>query len=315
LRRFPSLERALRDGRLCLTTVNLLGPVLTDGNLDALVGRAAFLSKADTERLVVSIQPRVAPKEGIRKVSSPTSAIPSATSPLGVMLTDGPWAEAHAGLAEATSEAAPSAALALERVPAPAPRHELRPLSADTYSLRITVDAACKADLDQLVSLLSHKTNGNLAEVLREAIRCGIAKHGKRRGAVEPERPRSKAPEAAPASATEARMTSAAAPMARPSAPPGGDPRAIPMWMLREVWKRDGGRCAWVSPDGKRCGSAHKLEVGHLTPAALGRAPTVDGLRLECRAHNQLEAVRFFGPQHMAPYLGEFATPGGSHPG
>src|SRR5512134_3538499 len=48
LRRFPSLEGPLRDGRLCLSTISLLGPVLTEENLSDLVARAAFLSKADT---------------------------------------------------------------------------------------------------------------------------------------------------------------------------------------------------------------------------------------------------------------------------
>jgi hypothetical protein len=69
LRRFPSVEPALRDGRLCLTTLNLLGPVLTDENALDLVTRAAFLSKADTERLVASIQPRTAPKDGTSRAA------------------------------------------------------------------------------------------------------------------------------------------------------------------------------------------------------------------------------------------------------
>ena len=37
LRRFPSLEGALRDGRLCLSTVNRLGRILTDENFADLV--------------------------------------------------------------------------------------------------------------------------------------------------------------------------------------------------------------------------------------------------------------------------------------
>ncbi|MFL5300083.1 MAG: hypothetical protein ACJ79R_07065 [Anaeromyxobacteraceae bacterium] len=64
LRRFPSLAVALRDGRLCMSTLALLGPVLTDENRDDLVTRAAFLTRADAERLVASIAPRPVPKEG-----------------------------------------------------------------------------------------------------------------------------------------------------------------------------------------------------------------------------------------------------------
>src|SRR5918911_2211053 len=39
LRRLPSLAQALRDGQLCLSTVALLGPILTDKNLDEMVRR------------------------------------------------------------------------------------------------------------------------------------------------------------------------------------------------------------------------------------------------------------------------------------
>ncbi|HZZ85962.1 MAG TPA: HNH endonuclease [Anaeromyxobacteraceae bacterium] len=66
-------------------------------------------------------------------------------------------------------------------------RPELRPLSEESYSLRLTLDAAFKGELDQLRQLLSHKVpSGDLAAVLREAVRCAIDKHGKRRGAVAP---------------------------------------------------------------------------------------------------------------------------------
>jgi hypothetical protein len=58
LRRFRQLEPALRDGRLCASTVSLLGPVLTTENVDDLVARAAFRTKAQVEELVVSLRPR-----------------------------------------------------------------------------------------------------------------------------------------------------------------------------------------------------------------------------------------------------------------
>ena len=70
LRRFPAIGEMLRDGRLCLSTVRLLEPLLTDDSAPDLLGRAAGKSKAEVERLVVSIQPRAIPKEGLRKLAS-----------------------------------------------------------------------------------------------------------------------------------------------------------------------------------------------------------------------------------------------------
>jgi len=294
LRRFPSVEPALREGRLCLTTLNLLGSVLDDQNVSELVTRAAFLSKADTERLVVSIRPRVAPKDGIRRVPSPVGGTPAAAAS---ELPSVPGSvEGVLALAPPSDTAPASAAPQCASLPVPAPvaRPELRPVSAETYSLRVTIDAACKAELDQLASLLSHETGGDLAAVLREAIRCGILRHGRRRGAVEPERRRGKARDMAPRAGGAA------------TAPGAVDPRAISMDVKREVMKRDRGRCAWTSPDGKRCGSTWRLQFGHIEPAAIGGPPTVANIRIECAAHNDHEAVRFFGPEHMARVRGRF---------
>jgi 5-methylcytosine-specific restriction endonuclease McrA len=85
----------------------------------------------------------------------------------------------------------------------------------------------------------------------------------------------------------------------------------------REVWKRDGGRCAWRSPDGHLCGSTWKVEVDHIEPVALGGRSTIDNCRLLCASHNQLHAEQSFGRAHVERYRrkqprkGEIATPGG----
>ena len=50
LRRFPVLEAPLRDGRLCLSTVSVLGPLLPPENVEDLVARAAFMTKAEAEQ-------------------------------------------------------------------------------------------------------------------------------------------------------------------------------------------------------------------------------------------------------------------------
>jgi len=114
-------------------------------------------------------------------------------------------------------------------------------------------------DLETLSTLLSHKVRrGDLAAVLHEAIRCGIEKHGKRKGAVRPAR--KVAPKA-----------------------PSKDPAAIPAEVRRQVWERDGGRCAWTGPDGKRCGSRWQLEVDHVDPVARGGTSALGAVRVLCR--------------------------------
>jgi hypothetical protein len=87
---------------------------------------------------------------------------------------------------------------------------------------------------------------------------------------------------------------------ARPSGRPDGHPsRQIPAAVRRAVARRDGGRCTYVSTNGKRCGSREFLEFHHRDPWARNREHTIAGISLRCRAHNQHEARRDFGERHM----------------
>jgi 5-methylcytosine-specific restriction endonuclease McrA len=282
LRRFPRLEGALRDGRLCLSTVQLLGQVLTEENLDDLLDRAMYRTKAEVDHLVASLQARPAPRAGLRKLPDRGPAASTPALPLATV-QDGPAVPQEAMLAPPTSAGAVGSAPAVTSAPSDPPRPktraETRAVSESGWSLRVTIDRACKEDLETLTSLLSHKIrDGDLAAVLHEAIRCALEKHGRRKGVVAPQRERK----------TDQQPPSADAPT-----------RTIPATVRREVWKRDGGRCAWVGPDGRRCDSRWKLELDHIHPQALGGPSTLDNLRLACRPHNMLHAERTYGREHM----------------
>ena len=289
VRRLPVVAEALRDGRLCLSTVAVLEQVLTEENVGELVARAAFLTKAEVERLAVTLQPRTAPKDGLRLLPSKKAEPRETRAPM-----DEPSTPA---VSVATAPPTPAA---LQLAPPPS-RATLEPVTADTYSLRVTVDAALQKDIEELKALLSHKIpNGDLTAVLREAVQCALEKHRKRKGAAEPTRKR-KSPAAAKA-------------MKKPVG--GRDPFSAAV--RREVWKRDEGRCTWRGPDGQRCGSAWKVELDHIRPAALGGPSSVENLRLLCRVHNALSAEQVFGRAHMqacrnkATQTGENTSPGGS---
>jgi 5-methylcytosine-specific restriction endonuclease McrA len=276
LRRLSVVAEALRDGRLCLSTVTVLGPLLTGENVGELVARAAFLTKAEVERLVVTLQPRAAPKDGLRLLS------PKKVQPRG---TPTPVDEPSTPAASiATASPIPAA---LQLAPPPS-RATLQPVSADTYSLRVTVDAALEEDLEELKALLSHKIpNGELTAVIREAVQCALEKHRKRKGAAEPARKR-KSPVAA-----------------KPVKKIASGREPISAAVRREVWKRDAGRCTWRAPDGQRCGSTWKVELDHIQPAALGGPSTVENLRILCRSHNALSAEHVFGRAHMELFRGK----------
>jgi 5-methylcytosine-specific restriction endonuclease McrA len=291
LREFPRLEAPLRDGRLSLTTVVTLRPVLTNEGLDAIVASAAFKSDEDTKHLVATLLPRSAPKEGIRKLPEPAPRLPvpapePARSPGREESVEPEPVDvaARTEAAESPEDRMPKDLLgsALTSPARPSSRPSLEPLCADQWSMRVTIDAALKEDLEALKSLLSHKLpKGELAEVLREAVRCAIERHGKRRGAVKPSRER-KPPERKARSA--------------------GRREPVPAAVKRAVWQRDGGRCTYVSPDGRRCESRWQLELDHVEAAALGGPSTVANTRLRCKPHNLLHADETFGREHMARF-------------
>lgn len=307
LRRFPRLEEPLRDGRLCLSTASVLGQVLAEDNLDELVRRAAFMTKAEVEHLVVSIRPRAVPRDGIRRLAQPETrlplAVPEANASGSIDLPE-PTASSSPSITTPEAEMPPAGGVpkGIGGFPEAERRVELEAVARDRWSLRVTLDAALKDDLETLKALLSHKLpTGDLTELLREAVQCAIEKHGKRRGAVEPER--------SGAGATGAGSRG------------GESSRAIPAAVRREVWERDGGRCTFQAEDGRRCDSRWQLELDHVQPAARGGPATAANLRLRCRKHNTLHAEETYGREHMArfrrdarrpPPTGEFTIAGDS---
>ncbi len=84
--------------------------------------------------------------------------------------------------------------------------------------------------------------------------------------------------------------------------PPGGERergRYIPVRVRRQVFERDGGRCAFVDERGQRCRETHWLEVHHLQPFERAGQHEIANLALRCHAHNALAAEQDFGRAHV----------------
>src|SRR5262249_37092233 len=57
IQRFPMVADALRDRRLSMSTLVMLGPLMTETNVAELVEGASHKSKTEVEKLLVSIRP------------------------------------------------------------------------------------------------------------------------------------------------------------------------------------------------------------------------------------------------------------------
>ena len=72
--------------------------------------------------------------------------------------------------------------------------------------------------------------------------------------------------------------------------------RHVPADVQRTVWRRDGGRCAFVAENGRRCSERSYIEFHHVQPYGHQGPATVENISLRCRAHNVYESELIFGP-------------------
>jgi len=144
-------------------------------------------------------------------------------------------------------------------------RGRIDPISEDRRVLRVTVAKEFADDLAKVKAALSHEIpDGNLEKVLHACLKQMLQAVEKRRKG-----------------SGKGRDGSTAG-------------RYVPVDDRRAVWERDGESCAFVSADGRRCGSTHQLELHHIDPFAKGGETTADNLIVVCRRHNAFHAARDF---------------------
>jgi 5-methylcytosine-specific restriction endonuclease McrA len=284
-RRFPALFEALADGRLHLTAVCLLAPHLVTENVGELIEAATHQRKSDIEVLLGRRYP--APSTG-------STVRPVAATPAG----DGLHAPAHADGFRVPSEAgassmtldgfaeadAVSKAKSVEHAPAHVHVSSVE-LVPEHYDVHMTISGVTHAKLRRAQDLLSHAVpTGEVSEVFDRALDTLLAH-------LETTKLGSARKSAATGDACSAPR--------HPKRNRSKTSRYISAHVRRRVWERDHGQCTFVGSKGRRCASRRFLEFDHVVPVAQGGSASVDGLRLRCRAHNQLEAERAFGADFM----------------
>jgi hypothetical protein len=163
------------------------------------------------------------------------------------------------------------------------------PLGRERYIVRFTANRELHTQLRELQALMRHQIpDGDLGKILARAVGV-LLKQVRSQKFGECSVPR-----------TERSTDSARS-------------RHIPAAIRRAVAKRDDERCAFVSEAGRRCDSREFLEFHHCDAWARSRSHTIEGISLRCRAHNQYEAERDFGAEHMNGFR-ERDRPGSASP-
>ena len=155
----------------------------------------------------------------------------------------------------------------------PEERPVVKPIAPQRFALQVAIDEETHDALRYAQDLLSHELPaGDVAAVLKMALEALIPELEKRRFAAT-DQPR--------------------------AGKPSQSSRHIPAHVRRAVWKRDGGRCTFVSEDGHRCEERKFIQFDHELEVARGGEALASNIRLLCHAHNQLEAERTFGAEFM----------------
>ncbi len=191
-------------------------------------------------------------------------------------------------------------------------REKVRVVNATQTQLSFTADDALMQEIQAVRDRFAHQlpVAATLAEVVRFMAKSTLlsapekrsvrkqasqARSGEKQSALplkkpslEDENKKAKPPQAhSSASAVRADTIPAPAPRSR----------IIPAAVKRAIWKRDEGRCQFVSRvTGRKCLSRHRIQCDHIAAFALGGSSTdPDNLRLLCFSHDQYEARRVFG--------------------
>lgn len=268
--RFPRILHMIRKGQLHLTGVHQLAAYLTEENHEDVLRRAKGRTSREIDQLIAEI----APRGDVGTVIRPLSARNDGQQSLQDATEDPSTgdSERSTGVQSAETAVAGSA----PRLPANSIRSVTVPLSPQRYRLHVTIGKDAVDNLEELVNLLSHQLpNGDAGQVVERAIELLLADTKRKRAALT-KRPRKRKKQGKP------RRT-----------------RAIPAQVKRDVFERDGGRCAFVDVDGRRCNSAWQLEFHHVVPFGREGPHTVENVQLRCRAHNQYEAERDYGHEFM----------------
>ncbi len=269
-RRHPEIRAALGRGDLHLTALSLLAPQLTTENCRELIASARHRTADEIRRRLADRQPKPDVPASVRRVPPLAAQRPPSAQ--------------NAVLPTAAATAPAPACAPTPAVKPPSPRAQSEPLGGERYCVRFTADRDLHAKLQELRALMRHQIpDGDLGKILAEAVSLLLERVRKRK------------------------FGEGTAPRAvRPSNPSNSSKpkpsRHIPAAIRRAVFKRDGGRCTYLSPRGQRCRAREFLEFHHHDPWAHARAHSINGIALRCRAHNQYEACRDFGERHMARF-------------
>lgn len=261
-RRYPQVLDMLRAGELSLEAVVRLNPHLYGRSGAELLDRAKGKSSREVLAMVAELSPDRRLPDVIRVLGPVPAEITAASG------SEREFPGLSLPVDEGSRLPSPETPGEGRRLPALEPSPIRVPLILRLIRIAFTADQELLALIQRARELLRHKyPEGRLERIFKDALIALLEKRD---------------PDLKPVAALPAVSMN-------PS-------RRIPQWVKDAVWRRDQGRCAFVSEEGKACLTRDDIEFDHIRPwASGGSSDDPANIRLLCRGHNQLMAVRHYG--------------------
>jgi hypothetical protein len=288
VQRFPEIIEALREGKLCLSTVGELAKVITPENRSEVLPRFFHRSKKEAALVAAELRPKPAPqRDAITPLPAPPVATPRREAGTAAPVDAGQISFHPDETAAERVRAGETSAAETDAAPHPAPRDEVEPYDATHARLHVTVSRGLLEKIDKARAALSHsRPNATRGEILEAALDALLAADARKKGL-------------------------ATRPQKNPR--PTNDPRHVPAAVRRAVLERSGGRCEFPLEGGGVCGSTWRVELDHIRPRAQGGDSSVENVRVTCEFHNVRAARLALGDACMDRYT-SIAAPGEAGP-
>ncbi len=267
--KFPEILALLKEGRLNLVTLSLIEPHLDQKNGKELIDKILGKSKREVEDILSELSlKKEKTQDSIRRLPMKKAILEKTAQ--NFTSTGGSEKIGKMDVSQKEQGAFLEMPLALSDI--------ANPEVQETRKVKIEFTAGEEVAklIERAKELLRHKyPQGKLEDLVREAFELLLEKKDPQRKILRFAQNDPKAK-----SSQNDRQNNT---------------RYIPQVLQRKVFKRDEGRCSYVSPEGKHCGEKNFLELDHVYPWSLGGDSTIENLRLLCRTHNQWRSERTFG--------------------
>ena len=259
---FPDLIARLREGRLQLCAAAVVAAQLTAENQSELLDQVSGLSYREVEALLLRRAQKNIP---LTPCSNVETKLPFPKNP---------------------DVSAPSAPPLPPPVSPLLPRTVVKPLSAETSRVNVTLKETTLEQLKRLKELLRGKSDD---EVLSAAMTVLLERvDPKLRHVRREQRQAANRVKAKPQDVSQEKTASS-------SPAPMQSSRRGRLADRDQVIAEADGRCSFVAVDGHRCNSRSYIEIDHARPWALGGDSDRANLRPMCSIHNAWLAEQTFG--------------------